>query len=540
MASVPKASRRAVIYTRISLDRKGDSAGVRRQKEDCRDLAKRQGWEVVAIEPEEPTSAYSGKRRPHFEAVLAHLREGRADTVVVWALDRLARRPRDLADVLELRREVANLAVVPVRGSAIYADDPSGRLTAEILVLVAQWESEWKAERVRRWRRQRAESGELPPRTYGYGKDGKPVEPAASAVRAAFDALLAPEHSVAAAHAALLQADPDAPASRNGTRTLLTRPAYAGLAQYQGAVRRDIETAWEPLIDTSTWERAQAILSRPSRRYAKHDRRVRSGLLTGLVTCGRCGEPMRLSTFAASKGRERYAVYVCDKGGDHLRRKARDLEAYVIAVVMARLGMPDAQSTVLPRPAEPGVDDLVSEYMDLRERRSEVADLFSARLMDRADYARTYGALTSDMEVLEEQIAVAQVDPESGAPLPADPAGALVQVGLGRMRTVVSALVEITAHPAGRGRQPFRAETVEIAWQQPLGEESSEGLSGDHYPPEEWWDEIQTRVDGDIGAMAEAWVEESAPPSLTADQLRLLWVALSPVAGTALDAEVED
>lgn len=40
-------ARRAAIYLRISQDREIDGMAIKRQLEDCRDLAKREGWSVV-------------------------------------------------------------------------------------------------------------------------------------------------------------------------------------------------------------------------------------------------------------------------------------------------------------------------------------------------------------------------------------------------------------------------------------------------------------------------------------------------------------
>lgn len=109
-------ARRAIIYARISLDAEGTGAGVARQEEDCRDLAQRNGWAVVEAVTDNFVSAYSGKVRPGFAAVLAAVRDGRADTVLCWHLDRLARRGADLAALLDLREVRPGLAVVPVRG----------------------------------------------------------------------------------------------------------------------------------------------------------------------------------------------------------------------------------------------------------------------------------------------------------------------------------------------------------------------------------------------------------------------------------------
>ena len=61
---------KAAIYTRISADQTGERLGVTRQLEECLALADRMGWEVVDRFDDNDLSAFSGKTRPGFEAML--------------------------------------------------------------------------------------------------------------------------------------------------------------------------------------------------------------------------------------------------------------------------------------------------------------------------------------------------------------------------------------------------------------------------------------------------------------------------------------
>jgi len=209
--------------------------------------------------------------------------------------------------------------------------------------------------------------------------------------------------------------------------------------------------------------------------------------------------------------------------------------------MMARLGLPDAQATVLPRDPDPGAADLAAQWADLRDRRSSVADALGAGLMDAGDYQRVAAGLAADQAAVEESLAALQTAPETGAPIPADPAYAMVGTSLAGLRTVISTLAEITLHPAGRGRQPFRPETVEIAWRATLPPEPpGSGLAAVARPSEEWWEEIQGLVDGGMGEHAEAFVAQHPPPALTPEQRRALWSALVTAAPLAADAEIEE
>src|SRR5882724_1805720 len=89
---------RGAIYVRISRDRAGAGLGVARQEEDCRALAARLGVEVAAdaIYSDNDLSAYSGKPRPRYLAMLEDIRAGLIDVVLAWHTDRLHRSPGEL------------------------------------------------------------------------------------------------------------------------------------------------------------------------------------------------------------------------------------------------------------------------------------------------------------------------------------------------------------------------------------------------------------------------------------------------------------
>ena len=82
------------IYCRISDDRDGTGLGVERQEIDCRALAESSGRDVEEIFIDNDISAYSGKLRPRYQAMMAQLREGQFDGLVIYATHRLYRSTR--------------------------------------------------------------------------------------------------------------------------------------------------------------------------------------------------------------------------------------------------------------------------------------------------------------------------------------------------------------------------------------------------------------------------------------------------------------
>src|SRR5439155_15264480 len=71
-----RTTRFAAIYVRISRDREGVRAGVKRQREDCERLCRDRGWQVVDVYEDDDRSAFSGKPRPAYLAMLDALKAG--------------------------------------------------------------------------------------------------------------------------------------------------------------------------------------------------------------------------------------------------------------------------------------------------------------------------------------------------------------------------------------------------------------------------------------------------------------------------------
>lgn len=179
--STPKL--RAAIYTRISLDRTGEGLGVERQQEDCEALARQHGYDVVASFSDNDISAYSGKKRPGYEAMLAMVKRGEADVVLAWHTDRLHRSLSDLEAYIEAC-EANGVSTVTVRAGELDLSSAAGRMVARMLGSVARHESEQKSERIRRARRQAAESGKAHGHLgYGYDADNRVIQAEALVIR---------------------------------------------------------------------------------------------------------------------------------------------------------------------------------------------------------------------------------------------------------------------------------------------------------------------------------------------------------------------
>jgi DNA invertase Pin-like site-specific DNA recombinase len=319
--------KRAAIYTRISRDKTGKKAGVKRQRQDCEALAASLGWEVVARFSDNDISAYSGKRRPGFEHLPDAIQTGAVDAVLCWHTDRLHRSMKDLERFIEIA-DAAALSIKTVTSGEIDLSTSAGRLVARILGDVACQESEHHGERRVRACVQKARRGrwETANRPFGYTMKGKPKEPEAQAIRDAVDDVWEGKSIQQVArewNAAGLPTTRAGSKHKVGGRTytvagtwsaprvrrVLVNPRYAGLKVHRGAVaekekdgvRTRVKGKWTALIDVDTHDRVVAYLMKSD-----------------------------------APGRNRPPGYACRRFG-HVLRNAAHLDDYVANAILERL-----------------------------------------------------------------------------------------------------------------------------------------------------------------------------------------------------------
>jgi DNA invertase Pin-like site-specific DNA recombinase len=254
--------RAAAIYARISSDVEGLGAGVGRQVEDCRKLATSLGWTVSGEYVDNDVSAYSGKRRPDYERMLADLADGTVDAVLVYHIDRLTRRPIELEDFLSAvdRAKVRHVKFV-TGDTDVHTGD--GLLMARIMGAVAANESASKSRRVRRKMEQVAAEGRPhggSQRPYGYAADKiTVVAEEAAIIRTLVARFLAGESSRSLA--SWLEAQELSTVSgkpwRTGTlKAILISARIAGLRTHRGQVVGP--AVWDAIITEDEHRRVLA------------------------------------------------------------------------------------------------------------------------------------------------------------------------------------------------------------------------------------------------------------------------------------------
>jgi site-specific DNA recombinase len=461
----------AAIYTRISHDPSGERLGVQRQEDDCRAEALRRAWRIAEVYQDDDRSAFNSRKpRPAYQRMLAELRDGTRDGVMIWRLDRLHRQPRELEEFIVIA-DKAHVSLATVTGD-VDLSTTQGRLLARAWGAFAAHESEVRSERMQRAALERARKGKdaWTTRMFGYESDCLTINKSeAKVVRELARRVLAGDSLRSLAGELNKRRFKTAMGCEwriSGLRSLLGNPRIAGLAQHRGEVVG--KGRWHRIIRTGEGARLREFF---------HDRdRQNSGasspnVLTGLLRCAYCGWPLVSMPRAGTWCRRR--AYGCQRrpGRNACGRvsiQADDLEAHVLARLLERLNA----NAVTTTPSRGGVHSrrwlaaLAELNRSARLLQTLAADLAASTLT-----TKEWGILRpAVIGRIAEAKAVVMEDTYQRAVAefighPAELALRWQELSFPRRRLLCRGLVQhIVIGPALQGPRIFNSERVSIAW----------------------------------------------------------------------------
>ena len=348
---------RAIVYTRVSTDaQERDGTSLDSQERACVDFVLKSGWHLVEC-IRDTASGYS-LERPGIAHLRRLLRQGRADVVIAYAVDRLSRNQNQIGVLFdEAAQAEARLEFVTEK----FEDTAIGRFILAARAFIAEVEREKIAERTMRGKLERARSGRIPQAMgkgcYGYvynpATGRREIDPVQAEVVRRIFRRYAETRSFSAVSAELN--DAGIPAFSGGRWyplticRMLTNESYTGRLIYRrtrwvpvrggadGKARRraierpmdewiEIEGASPRIIDQGLWRRVQAIIQDPERTARRPTKRFYA--LRGRIKCALCDGAMVGQTMKV-KGRP-YTYYVCRYAYDkHTRYRcpARNVRA---------------------------------------------------------------------------------------------------------------------------------------------------------------------------------------------------------------------
>lgn len=452
MNTTVESPKRVVIYTRISRDDTGEGAANERQRQDCETLAALRRWTVVGYEEDISISAYSGKFRPGWNAVVERMKSGSVDIVAAYHIDRITRTVRELTEIIALG-QAHGVGIATVNGDIDLTND-TGKMVATILSAVAEQEVERKGARQRRANQQRAADGhpwKSGWRAFGFTLDGQQVPEEAALIREAADLVLdgAPLRSIVKRWKGLGVTTPRSSKgvdgwTHNGVRSILLNPRNAGIATYKG--EQIGKGNWEPIFSEETHMLLVAKLTNPSRLTRPVSRgRTASNLLTGIATCGTCGETVQGGT-----GHKGGLIYQCKNYHVSTLREEADAivrDAFAASVALTRPGL------LMPirKPTSPR--DLWEEAERLRNRLNDASTSYANERITLEQLETVSTSLRKKLEAVETQAAEVAGGEDDLFALRAESVNKFLDLNMEGQRAILSRLAVIVLYPKGRGRR---------------------------------------------------------------------------------------
>ena len=387
---------RCAIYTRKSSEHNLDLAftSLDAQREACEAYIKSQaheGWRLISGRYDDGAFSGASLDRPALQQLLAEVRAGKIDIVLVYKVDRLTRSLADFAKLIELF-DAHGVSFVSVTQS-FNTSSSMGRLTLNVLLSFAQFERELIGERVRdkiaaSKRKGLWVGGPVP---LGYAAVDKKivvVAAEAEAVRTIFARYLELSSIRALAEDLDRQGIRSKPRRLSNGRTigggrfgvgalayLLKNRFYIGEVVYRGEVHHGEH---EPIVDSALFEAVEAKLAAQA-----VERRCRLRGLPAILS-GRLFDHRgnRMSPTHANKRGARYRYYVSQAvlqgkpppPGLVSRVPAAEIEALVVAALRNHLSasgageqLPDNDRDLLERHLERVT--LTPNHLELRLRQ---------------------------------------------------------------------------------------------------------------------------------------------------------------------------
>lgn len=483
---------RCGIYCRISADDRGDELGVRRQERNCRDLVDRLDGNVARVYVDNDRSASAGaKTRDGFEALIADLKAGAVDLVVVQNQDRISRDNVEVELFMRLLRSLGHDHYWTASAGRQGITTTNDRLGYRVKGLFDTAYSEYISEKVTEHKADLAAKG-LPNggrRAFGWschtrGRDhatcgvpgclhdgGMSLVPGEAAdLHRAAHIVLDGGTLQAAADAVNLPSVGGRPLRAVALKRMLMAPRMAGLRVHHGDIVGP--AVWPAILDRDVWERLRSVLAE---RYLPQAR-PRRHLLSGVVTCGACG--VKLSAQFVDRGARRQPMYWCRANRGGCGRVAVNvgdrLEATVLDAVAGWLRDPDLAAEITAILRGDGVEGTASLLAEIqgaeddlkrlaRERELLGLELFEYQAM-RAPVKEQLDRARSQLAGLRRRNAVAA---PLGAVTVEEIAAEFEGMSPGEQRDVIGLLAGVVkVMPVGKGHgcrfQPDRVKITPV------------------------------------------------------------------------------
>ncbi len=296
-------------YLRVSTDEQVEGFSLGFQEERINAYAKSQDYLLLEIYQD---NGYSAKdlNRPAIKRLLEDAKKGKFKIILVYRLDRLTRRLKDLSDIVEiLEKQGVKFQSVT---ESFETKTASGRLMMNVFGGFAQFEREVTLERIHLGIKRRFEKGmwlTSPPYGYNMRKGNLAINKEESfVVQKIYKMYLKEDYGLVTLARKL---NDEGYRNRRNKKwrscslyRILTHKVYCGYTIWKNKERKGLH---QPIIDEITFELVKKALK--ERRNFTARRLSTPHILTGLINCKKCGSSMFIQRPGGEKRNYRY--YVC-------------------------------------------------------------------------------------------------------------------------------------------------------------------------------------------------------------------------------------
>jgi site-specific DNA recombinase len=377
----------AVVYTRVSTEEQAKTGlSLENQEKACREFAERNGYQVLEVFREEGVSAKTADRKELMKMLnYCRSNKGGVDAVIVWKVDRFARRAEDhlaLKAVL-IKQNVQLLSVTePIE------DTNTGRLMETVLAAFAQFDNELRAERSKGGTYARVEQGGYPfyaPLGYANVKDSlKRPTLNKDSIRAPLIAQIFNEHKSGnytqkqIAQFAFQIGLRSRKGQKLATQTvvnILQNPVYMSKVK-SPSTGELIPAIHEPIITEEIYYDVQDIFKGKGKEF-REEKDKNWPLRSGFLICATCKSPI---TGSSPKGRyknyPRYSCPTCRKSITGKPVSVGRVEIHSEFIRLLENIRPEKHVLVLFRKVT--LARWNEDYKELNKRNSQLANDFEA------------------------------------------------------------------------------------------------------------------------------------------------------------------
>jgi site-specific DNA recombinase len=320
---------RCAIYTRKSTENglDQDFNTLDAQRESCENYIKSQasrGWSIIPTKYDDGGFTGANIERPAYSRLIADIRAGKVDMVLVYKVDRLSRSLADFANIMAMFNE-AGVSFVSIT-QHFDTSSSLGRMTLNILITFAQFEREMIAERISdkiaSSRKRGKYIGGIP--VLGYDVENKKLIPnydEANQIKSIFNLYLERE-SVKQTALQLNKwgwttkrwitkkgkATGGLKFSPMNVHSLITNPVFIGKVTYKKEI---YEGEHNGIVDEKIFNDVQTLLKKNKNGNHASKRRKLYAMLRGILYCGKCGHRMSYTYSKKTTDKKAYYYYVC-------------------------------------------------------------------------------------------------------------------------------------------------------------------------------------------------------------------------------------